>query len=395
MRAAFTLVSILILLMVSMAPASEAASKKERVNAFYSEFLQVLKQPDYSIADVAALLRKNRSVAKECLDVLKEKAETSADKAETFRLLQQKLEVGMLLASQDRGCSESALERLQLAAAAEELKRNRLLILEHAVRLCPKSATAHYRLADTLRLDAAGTKDFTPNGINRGNKLLDKAIEHYQTALKQDKALFGARLGLARAYGAIGLYEKARNEFETAFKLKPSSKEADSGLMGVGKLIAAQSDGFKNAEQIVKKVGASKTRANFRTMGIANETAVRERLRFNKILFNESSATINRKEALEQLAEIGKALSDSKMAEYRFVVEGHASKTAGFDRNMRLSRMRADAVKRHLVEKHGVDAEKIVTQGFGYTRPRFPHDYSKGGTKNRRVEILFVRDGDE
>ena len=128
-------------------------------------------------------------------------------------------------------------------------------------------------------------------------------------------------------------------------------------------------------------------------MGFADETVVKDRLRFNNILFDEWSPKLTRPEAVKQLEEVGKALSDPELADSAFVVEGHTDNRGGLDRNMKLSWDRAEAVKGYLIDKFKVDPSRITTQGLGYSRPRFPNDSQEHMLKNRRVELLFVDRG--
>lgn len=72
-------------------------------------------------------------------------------------------------------------------------------------------------------------------------------------------------------------------------------------------------------------------------MGFADRTVVKDRLRFDDVLFDEWSSQLNRTEAIEQMQEIGKALASPYLADTDFVVEGHTDDRGGRERNMRLS----------------------------------------------------------
>ena len=66
---------------------------------------------------------------------------------------------------------------------------------------------------------------------------------------------------------------------------------------------------------------------------------------------------------------------------------GHASEEGTPDYNLQLSKDRANAVKTYLVNS-GVAASKIVTKGFGETRPVASNATEEGRQLNRRVEIV-------
>ena len=78
-------------------------------------------------------------------------------------------------------------------------------------------------------------------------------------------------------------------------------------------------------------------------------------------------------------------------------VEGHASKDAksaargkaGADFNLRLSDLRAKAVKAYLVEK-GIAPERLEAVGFGWNQPIAPNDTKEGRYKNQRVDFVIT-----
>ncbi|MCA3016180.1 MAG: OmpA family protein [Myxococcaceae bacterium] len=66
-------------------------------------------------------------------------------------------------------------------------------------------------------------------------------------------------------------------------------------------------------------------------------------------------------------------------------IEGHTDNQGDATRNLDLSQRRADSVKRFLVEKGKVAAERLVAKGFGDTRPVDDNSTKAGREKNRRV----------
>lgn len=70
-------------------------------------------------------------------------------------------------------------------------------------------------------------------------------------------------------------------------------------------------------------------------------------------------------------------------------VYGHADSRGTSVHNMKLSKARAEFVKRRLVQ-YGIPAEMIVTRAFGETRPASKDENTlEGRRKNRRAEIYF------
>ncbi len=69
------------------------------------------------------------------------------------------------------------------------------------------------------------------------------------------------------------------------------------------------------------------------------------------------------------------------------VIEGFTDNRGSAAYNMKLSQRRADAVRKYLVEKFGVNAEKLSAKGFGKGNPIASNKTKAGRQKNRRVEL--------
>ena len=77
-------------------------------------------------------------------------------------------------------------------------------------------------------------------------------------------------------------------------------------------------------------------------------------------------------------------------------VEGHSDSTGSLKFNMRLSKMRANTVSRYLVGRGKVSKERLITEGFGPTRPLVPDAKTREElAQNRRVEFHIVDTGPE
>jgi len=71
------------------------------------------------------------------------------------------------------------------------------------------------------------------------------------------------------------------------------------------------------------------------------------------------------------------------------VVNGYTDTFGAPDRNMQLSRNRADAVANALVAA-GVNAHRVTAQGFGQTQLKIPTGANVSEPRNRRVEIIVM-----
>ena len=91
----------------------------------------------------------------------------------------------------------------------------------------------------------------------------------------------------------------------------------------------------------------------------------------------ESSGTLNRIAAILQ-----------RHPDWKLSVNGHTDDVASDAYNLELSRKRAEAVKNALVERHGVEAPRLTTKGFGESQPVDTNETLEGRARNRRVELV-------
>ncbi len=103
--------------------------------------------------------------------------------------------------------------------------------------------------------------------------------------------------------------------------------------------------------------------------------------------FTSGSADLT-PQAQQTLDQLGKALSSSDLAQYRFRIEGHTDTVGAAGYNQTLSQQRADAVAAYLESKFGVSASRLQAIGMGEqgllvsTPPNTPNE------KNRRVNVV-------
>ena len=86
---------------------------------------------------------------------------------------------------------------------------------------------------------------------------------------------------------------------------------------------------------------------------------------------------------IEKLANFLKAYPDKNVE-----LEGHTDSIGPDDYNMKLSKRRAESVKKYLVEKFGTEASRIGTIGYGESAPVATNDTEEGRQKNRRVVAI-------
>ena len=70
-------------------------------------------------------------------------------------------------------------------------------------------------------------------------------------------------------------------------------------------------------------------------------------------------------------------------------IGGHTDNVGKEAMNVGLSKRRAEAVKKYLVEKFGIDASRITTAGYGLSRPVSDNSTASGRQQNRRIEAVI------
>lgn len=79
-----------------------------------------------------------------------------------------------------------------------------------------------------------------------------------------------------------------------------------------------------------------------------------------------------------------------KFPEIRLEVQGHTDDVGDDAKNLDLSQRRAQAVVDYLVKK-GVTVDRLVSKGYGETKPMVPNDNAADRAINRRVEFQILK----
>jgi outer membrane protein OmpA-like peptidoglycan-associated protein len=73
----------------------------------------------------------------------------------------------------------------------------------------------------------------------------------------------------------------------------------------------------------------------------------------------------------------------------RIEIQGHTDSSGTYRHNLRLSRVRAQAVVQYLRRK-GIAAERLTATGYGPNRPRGSNTTAEGRARNRRIEFRVL-----
>jgi OmpA family len=103
------------------------------------------------------------------------------------------------------------------------------------------------------------------------------------------------------------------------------------------------------------------------------------------IYFNFASDEL-RSESEPVLHEIADALKAHP--DWTLIINGHTDNVGGDALNLDLSRRRATAVRKALVDRYKIEDSRLTTNGFGASQPKESNDSDRGRALNRRVELV-------
>jgi len=103
------------------------------------------------------------------------------------------------------------------------------------------------------------------------------------------------------------------------------------------------------------------------------------------ILFDVNSDKL-KPESSTSIKEIAQVLKENPKLKVKII--GHTDSDGDKTLNLDLSKRRAASVKKELMEKYGIEAERLESDGKGQTEPLAPNDSPLNKAKNRRVEFI-------
>ena len=104
-----------------------------------------------------------------------------------------------------------------------------------------------------------------------------------------------------------------------------------------------------------------------------------------EITFDYNSADISAK-SIPSVQALGRALTNTELKGSTFVVAGHTDAAGGEEYNQSLSERRADAIKKYLVDKYGINGSDLVTVGYGKSKLKDANQPL--AEANRRVQVV-------
>ena len=79
-----------------------------------------------------------------------------------------------------------------------------------------------------------------------------------------------------------------------------------------------------------------------------------------------------------------------RVASAKLNITGHTDNIGNKEANTTLSEQRAEFAKNYLIQKGGINIDRMTVKGFGPTKPVATNDTAEGRAQNRRVEITLL-----
>lgn len=111
------------------------------------------------------------------------------------------------------------------------------------------------------------------------------------------------------------------------------------------------------------------------------------KLTLNNITFEVNSADLN-ESSYEELDRVVKLMTDNP--DINIEISAHTDNVGSDAYNLRLSKRRANSVKTYLSEKN-IGENRLISIGFGESKPLYPNDSDEHKALNRRVELKIIK----
>ncbi|TAN56322.1 MAG: OmpA family protein [Rhodospirillales bacterium] len=141
-----------------------------------------------------------------------------------------------------------------------------------------------------------------------------------------------------------------------------------------------------------KPLGGAKSRSMDPERGITNAAAGDEEPATIDLIINfEFNSAELTADGTVLVANLGRALNDTRLAGQKFLIEGHTDAVGSDAYNKGLSLRRAGRVRHELISRFGIPSSRIESTGFGESRLLDPDQPES--EVNRRVRVVNLGNG--
>jgi outer membrane protein OmpA-like peptidoglycan-associated protein len=196
-----------------------------------------------------------------------------------------------------------------------------------------------------------------------------------------------ATLGAAISFGTTTALAQGKNvtEDQIVRALAPEKKPLTRGL-SVGPQQTVDPTAAAAENKLVQKFRGRSTRSLSSAEREEIAAIVKDKPKIDlEINFDYNSADISAK-SLPSVQALGRALTNNDLKGSTFIVAGHTDAAGGDAYNQDLSERRADAIKRYLVDKYGINGTDLVT--VGYCKSKLKDPAQPLAEVNRRVQVV-------
>ena len=199
-------------------------------------------------------------------------------------------------------------------------------------------------------------------------------------------ATIGAALSLGAGTALAQEKDKNVTEDQILRALAPAEKKPLTRGLSVGPQQAADPAAAAAEGKFVQKIRGRTTRSLSVSEREEIAAIVKDKPKIDlEINFDYNSADISPK-SMPSVQALGRALSNNDLKGSTFVVAGHTDAAGGEAYNQDLSERRAEAIKRYLVEKYGINGTDLVAVGYGKSKLKDPSQPM--AEVNRRVQVV-------
>lgn len=311
------------------------------------------------------------------------------------------------LAVQNREAEVAARTNAQIAIARLEIIIQRAQYfnaLQHAPKELGEATTQLQRAKSELD---ANRYEQARQTAEQAKQIADKAVETAGIAEYRQRAQQELNTLIARAQQAVeGLGERIAKQAGTEVpQLEAKLYELANSAHGKAKTaltakeyqaaIKAASEGDNYLQRAIantNQVTSAKSNLLLASKQIPKASTVIERrdgvlIRINGNVFALGSTRI-RSEFFDTFTQLAKVLRTAEFSGYPVQIEVHTSSLGDTNVNKTLSMVRADSIKRSLIEEGRVDASRVTAMGFGEAQPIVREGANKE-EQNRRVDIII------
>lgn len=286
----------------------------------------------------------------------------------------------------EAGCEEA--KQLFVQSLNEKDPDKRIQLLKKAVSDCPDFSEAYNNLG--LAFEEKNLLSEALNAYRKASEIKPDFPHPFagmgDVYRKQEK--YGEAIKMYRRFLDLAASKEIRQKYPDVAGyvsiIEGNLKACEAKLNPQDKQ-KIESEEVEDSDQIVTAKAITEALTK-KTRGISAGSSIPI-----KIHFATNSAVISPK-SHRQLEEIARALTEPALSSSRILIEGHTDNVGSDAYNLELSSKRAESVKRYLVEKFGIDANRLETRGFGSSRPVASNDTSWGRAQNRRVELVNLGD---